>query len=416
MKKVTQAVLLAGGNSSRFYPFNSIGHKSLVELCGKPLIIHTLLELEKRGIKDVIIVEGSTQPISKSISLSEFKNLKIKFVTQKKPLGMGDGLLSAKNLLEPSFFLLNAYHFEVVEMISELEVSVESDLDIAVLTKEEKDLSQFGMVVREKGKTRIVEKEGKNAGVRIVGAYLLSKEFVDILNSVKLHEYNFEDALSEYSNKYELVLVDAKNPTFSLKYPWNILDAKDFILNISKPSISKSAKISKSAEIIGDVVIESGVKIMEGVVIKGPAYIGENAFIGNNVVLRDGVCIEKGAMIGANMEIKNAVVMKNTTTHSGFIGDSVVGVNTKIAAGFNTANVRLDRQEISAVVKEKKVGTGKKSFGVIIGNNTSIGIKVGTMPGVIVGNDVIIGPGTTVMENIPDDVSYYTEFKKIVKK
>ena len=38
------------------------------------------------------------------------------------------------------------------------------------------------------------------------------------------------------------------------------------------------------------------------------------------------------------------------------------------------------------------------------------------MPGVIIGNGSVIGPGTTVMENVEDNVTYYTEVKGIVKK
>lgn len=415
MKKITQAVLLAAGGSSRFYPFNYSGHKSLLVLGGKTLIERTVSNLARHGIEEIIVVENGSHEISKSNAVFP-SSVSVQYVTQRKALGMGDGLLSAREKLQDSFFLLNAYHFEVVEMLSELEASITKEIDIAVLTKEEQDLSQFGMVVKEKGKIKIVEKEGNSSGVRIVGAYALNKEFVSILHATKLHEYNFEDALSEYSNQHELVLVDAKNPTFSLKFPWNVLDAKDIILNTMVPSISKKAKISKSAEISGDVVVEDGVTIMESAVIKGPAYIGKNAFIGNNVVLRDGVCVEEGAVVGANMEVKNAVIMRHTTTHSGFIGDSVVGEHTKIAAGFNTANVRLDREEIFSVVKGKKTGTKRKALGVLMGSHNSIGIKVGTMPGIIIGNNTIIGPGTTVMENIFDDTSYYTEFKKIVKK
>lgn len=415
MKKITQAVLLAGGKSSRFYPFNYNGHKSLLMLGGKTLIEHTVSNLARHGIKEVIVVENVSHEISKS-NLTFPSSVTLHFVTQKKALGMGNGLQSASEKLHDHFFLLNAYHFEVVEMLSELEASITANSDIAVLTKEEQDLSQFGMVVKEKGKLKIVEKVGKSSGTRIVGAYLLQKEFLHILGAVKSHEYDFEDALSAYSNKHTLVLVEAKNPTFSLKFPWNVLDAKDLILNTLTPSISKKAKISKTAEITGNVVIEDGAVIMEYAVIKGPAYIGKKAFIGNNAVIRDGVCIEEGAVVGANMEVKNAVIMRHTTTHSGFIGDSVIGEYTKIAAGFNTANVRLDREEIFAVIKDKKTGTKHKALGVLMGSHNSVGIKVGTMPGVIVGNNVIIGPGTTVMENVPDNVSFYTEFKKTITK
>ncbi len=416
MKKVNQVILLAGGGSSRFYPYNSFGHKSLLILCGKPLIVHTLEALEKHGIKEVVIVEGSSNDVSQIVQNYKFKNLLIQFVVQKKPLGMGDALLTCEKILNSHFFLLNAYHFEAIELLSVLQASVEKESGIAVLTREEENMSEFGSIVKKNGKIKISEKSEKGKGSRVVGIYLLNQSFFKTLQNTAKHEYAFEDALSVYSKDHTLVLVDAKNPTLSLKFPWNVLDAKDILLNILKPSISKNAKISKGVQLLGDVTLEDGVEIMEGVVIRGPAFIGKNVLVGNNAILRKGVSLEEGVVIGANMEVKNAVIMDRSTTHSGFIGDSVIGQNTKIAAGFNTANVRLDRREISSLVKNKKTGTGKTSLGAMIGSNNSIGIKVGTMPGIIIGNNTIIGPGTTVMENIPDDISYYTEFKKIVKK
>jgi len=116
------------------------------------------------------------------------------------------------------------------------------------------------------------------------------------------------------------------------------------------------------------------------------------------------------------MEIKNSLVLENTTFHSGFIGDSVIGPNCKIGTSFNTTNVRLDRTNVSSFVGDKKTDTGLGSLGIIMGGSVVVGGNVSAMPGVIVGENVNIGPSTTVMKNIPSNTVYYTKFQEIVEK
>ena len=108
--------------------------------------------------------------------------------------------------------------------------------------------------------------------------------------------------------------------------------------------------------------------------------------------------------------------MAEATSHSGFIGDSIIGNKTKIGGMVCTANVRLDRKKVSAEVKEKKVESLRRHLGTIIGDNVILGAGVVTMPGVIIGNDTLIGPSTTIMENVPDQTTYYADFKAIIKK
>ena len=51
-----QAVILAAGESTRFWPLNK-KHKSLFKIMGKHLICYTLESLKKAGIKEVIVVQ-----------------------------------------------------------------------------------------------------------------------------------------------------------------------------------------------------------------------------------------------------------------------------------------------------------------------------------------------------------------------
>jgi bifunctional UDP-N-acetylglucosamine pyrophosphorylase/glucosamine-1-phosphate N-acetyltransferase len=191
---------------------------------------------------------------------------------------------------------------------------------------------------------------------------------------------------------------------------------KNLVLASLRKYISPTADIASSAQLIGEVYVDENAKIMENAVVKGPCYIGKNVLIGNNAVLRNGVDVEENSVIGANMEIKNTLLMEDSKTHSGFIGDSVIGVNCRIAAGFHTANVRLDRETVKVIVNGQKIDTGLKSLGIMVGNGARIGLKSSAMPGIIVGKNVSIGSGTSVMGNVGDNTKYYTKFQEVVIK
>ncbi|MEX0568953.1 MAG: DapH/DapD/GlmU-related protein, partial [Candidatus Njordarchaeota archaeon] len=156
------------------------------------------------------------------------------------------------------------------------------------------------------------------------------------------------------------------------------------------------------------------VKIYENAIIKGPAYIGKNTIIGNNVLVRES-SIEKNSIIGANMEVARSWLGIRSETHSGYIGDSIFANKVHVGAGFITGNVRLDRRIVKAKWKNKKIGTGLKKFGTIIGSNTEIGIHSGAMPGVLIGKNVKVGPGTLIFDNVPDNITIYAKQQIITK-
>ena len=101
-----QAVILAGGASSRFWPVNGY-HKSLIKIMGKPLILFLIEGLEKKGIKEVIIVQGPGKEVEEELKNQKLA-LPIKYVIQPEPKGTGDAILRAKQILGEQFFVFNA--------------------------------------------------------------------------------------------------------------------------------------------------------------------------------------------------------------------------------------------------------------------------------------------------------------------
>ena len=415
-----KAIVLTAGGSSRFWPLNS-EHKSLTKIMGKPLIWYTLSGLKKSKIKDVIIVQSPRGDIKKE--LKKYKlNLNIRYITQQKPKGMGNALWQARNLLKSNFFLLNGdvvCSEEIVKAILEKFKRTKSKSVLAGQKTENPEL--FG-IMRLK-KERILEiiekpKKGKEpSNIKVVGVYFLEPSFFNFYQKVKKHTYDLEDALSLYMKENETQLAVLKKlekdtPAF-LKYPWHLFSIKKYLFdNFLKHKISKSAKIAKNAVIQGKVFIEENVRIFENAVIKGHCYIGKNCIIGNNSLIREYVDLEEKVIIGANAEITRSMFQENSTTHSGYFGDSIIGKNCKIGTNSITANIRIDRGKIKSVIKDEKINTNLESLGCIMGNNTRAGIRSSFMPGILIGSNCVIGPGSMVTENIKDKALFYTKFNK----
>ena len=404
-----QAVILAAGQSSRFWPLNS-KNKSLIRIMGRSLIWHTVQSLKRAGIKEIIIIQSQNQEIGEEIKRFKLQGIEINYAVQKKPLGMGNALWQVRDLLKGKFLVLDVGRIDVDEIIK----GIKPKSKTVLFGQETNNPQLFGMA-KLKG-DRILEiiekpKKGKEpSNIRVVGVYLLEMKFFEAYKKVKKHQYDFEDALSLYMRKNDIkIIISAKTKQNipSLKYPWHLFDIEKYLFEkYLKSKIEKSAKISKGAIIKGKVYIGKNVRIFENAIIKGPCYIGDNSIIGNNSIIREYSNLENNVLVGALAEVARCVFQKDAHIHSGYFGDSILGRGCRIGAGMITANARIDREEIKTLVKGKKINTGMRSLGAIIGDGAEIGINCSLMPGVLIGSNCQIGPNSLVSKNLKNNAFF----------
>ena len=419
-----QAIILAAGESSRFWPLSEKKHKSLTKIMGKSLIEWTIESVARAGIKDIIIVQSPGSNLEKYLGDGEIHKVKLSYVTQNKAKGMGDAVMQTESLIkENNFFVLNPYVFNAdkfLRLMSDKQKKTGAKM-ILLGTKTDKPWNYGILELKGDRVLSIVEKpqpQEAPSNIKAVGIYLLPKEFFGYYKRVQEHTYAYEDALALYMKEKEVRMVETLEETPSLKYPWDLFKVNKLIMDSSlkKQKISKNVKIAKSAVIDGPVQIEENAIIFENAVIKGPCYIGRGCTIGNNTLIRRYTNLEDGVLIGANAEVTRSIFQSRSHIHSGYFGDSIVGEDVRIGAGIITANVKTDRQEIRPAVKDKKIETKLSSLGVIIGNRTHFGVGVKTMPGTIIGSRSMIGPSSTVMKNVPSDSIFYNKFEEVIKK
>ncbi len=110
---VRQAVIIAGGKSTRLRPYTKSYPRPLIQLRGKPLLHYAIHSLQKVGVDKITLVLGFAH--DKIVSYfakhaAEYPNVEFSFFIEEQPLGTGGALsvLDAQGKLDAHFFALNA--------------------------------------------------------------------------------------------------------------------------------------------------------------------------------------------------------------------------------------------------------------------------------------------------------------------
>jgi len=150
------------------------------------------------------------------------------------------------------------------------------------------------------------------------------------------------------------------------------------------------------------ISIGKGTVVEPGVYIQGPCIIGPNCVIRHGAYIRGSVVTGEGCVIGHDTEIKHAILLNRAMApHFNYVGDSILGNDSNLGAGVKLANFRLDHGEVSVLFQGKKIGTGLKKFGAIVGDGTQLGCNVVANPGTLLGPKVLCYPCLNIGGVIP---------------
>lgn len=407
----TIALILAGGIGKRFSPLTT--SKPLFHFLSKPLIEHQLISLRKAGFLKAVIV--SSKKDENEISKIKIKGLKTKIVVQSHASGMADAVLaSQEHIKDSSVLIINSSDLVEDNLFKEILQKKVGKSNNFIIAKKQKEYFSGGYLTFKKNKlSGIIEKPEENNQpsnlLNLVFHYFVSaNEFLEVLKSATSQDDDvYEKALTNFIKTNHVDVETYDGTWIPLKYPWHILDMNKYFLTNQGNFPNNAQEIASSAIIDKNVQIEKGARILENAVIKGPSYIGENTVIGTNSLVIEAM-IGKNCVIGFTSEVTRSYLGNRTWLHHNYIGDSVLEGNHFFGNGVVTANFRLDAGEIHSTLREQRINTKRKKFGVVVAKGTNIGVNASLMPGVKVGASATIGPGEIVYKDIKSKEKYYT--------
>ncbi|HOY17542.1 MAG TPA: UDP-N-acetylglucosamine pyrophosphorylase [Haliscomenobacter sp.] len=171
-------------------------------------------------------------------------------------------------------------------------------------------------------------------------------------------------------------------------YPWEVLPKiAEYIQELAQQLPADFEEIAPQ------VWVGQGTYIEKTALIMGPAIIGRNCQIRHSAFIRDQVIMGDRVVVGNSSEVKNAILFDEVQIpHFNYVGDSILGYRAHLGAGAILSNFKSTHDEINVYLDEKKMGTGLRKFGALIGDRVEIGSNAVLFPGTIVGRDAVIYP------------------------
>ncbi|MBW7954999.1 NTP transferase domain-containing protein [Candidatus Gracilibacteria bacterium] len=391
-----KAIILRAGEGSRLRPFSNTIPKPLIEIFGKSILEHNLENIYNSVDEIIIVVKYKKEEIINKLG-DNFNGVKINYFIQGDDKGTA-GALRGIDIKNSDILILNGDS-----------IFSKSDLDKIInlkgygaLVKEVEDPSKYGIFSQDNFgfATKIIEKPSEFVGnLANLGVYKFDNSILEISNNISLSqrgEYEITDSINEFIKNNKFNLIPISGDFIDVGYPWDILGANKYFLDHLNES-KIDGIVEDGVTIKGNIILAPGAILKSGTYIEGNIYIGENTSIGPNAYLRGSSVIGKNCHIGASVEIKNSSIGNKTNiAHLSYIGDSIIGNNINIGGGFISANLRHDNQNIKVPVKGVLTDTKLRKLGIIIGDNSKLGIKNYSYPGRVLENGSFTPPGEII--------------------
>ena len=297
-KRVRKAVIPAAGLGTRFLPATKALAKEMLPIVDKPTIQFIVEEALASGIEDILVVTGKSKRSIEDHFDSNFEleyNLKEKgkddllklvdestgirlhFIRQSHPRGLGDAVLQAKAFVgnEPFVVLLGDDLMDIngtktpltKQLIDDYEATHAST--IAVMPVPHEEVSAYGVIAPQgEGVNGLysvetfVEKpnpEDAPSDLAIIGRYLLTPEIFDLLEKQEPgagNEIQLTDAIDALNKTQRVFAREFKGKRYDvgdkygymktsieygLNHPQTKDDLRDYIISLGKQLEGKSA-------------------------------------------------------------------------------------------------------------------------------------------------------------------------------
>lgn len=392
-----QTVILAAGQGTRMRPLTDYYPKPMLPVAGRPIAAHAADAAVQAGASRLVFVVGYEADVVRDYFGAEYAGVPVSYATQEQQQGTADAVRAAKTHLEDGpFAVVNGDTVADADSFETLFASAP-----AVGTYRVEDPTQYGVFkVKDDRVVSVVEKPDDPPSDLInTGVYAFPAEaqaWLDVESSER-GELELTDVLARTCTEYAVTPVPF-DYWLDIGRPWELLEANEWALSTLETNVE--GDVDDDATVSGPVHIEEGATVRSGVVIEGPVYIDSGATVGPNAYVRGNTYIGPDAKVGHAVEVKNSVLREGATvSHLSYVGDSVLGWDVNLGAGTNVANLRHDDETVRTPVKGEMTDTGRRKFGVVLGDGAKTAINSSLNAGVKLGSGASTKPGETVLRD-----------------
>ncbi len=349
------ALILTGGDSLRLRPLSENRPKSMLPICGKPLLEHTFSRLVSQDFGRILIAADrfSNQPVELLGDCPQAD-----FLLNAVPCGNCVPVFRAAELSDDdSITVIFGNILTDIDLSDAQKEHLSSGADVTlVLTPVQNPANHILAVADKSGSiTELIPepaRENCRSDLAVTGIMIFSRE-----TALRAKDYNdlladfLPSLISEGRNVRGIV---SDGFFLSIETPEDYFSAvraaeKGLITGFSAPEkqIPSSACVSAGAKISHDSVIGENVTVCRGAEISGAiildgAYIGERAVVEGGIIgfgarLLAGASVREGAVVGSSAVIgEQAVVQCGVRIHGGVHLDSFACADRDVRHGISS--------------------------------------------------------------------------------
>lgn len=225
-----QAVILAGGYGKRLGKISKKFPKSLIRINKIPFLKYQIDYLRKNNIKSILMCLGyKNQMIKDYVNQNKFKNIKIDFSVEKKPLGTGGSLILAEKKLQNFFLLIYGDSLLDINLKKFISKFKKSDKKSLILIKKNNE-KLIKSNIKIKGKNLFYEKKNPD------NSFLYVDYGMMIINKLALKGFD-KNKFIDFSEILNLMIKNKR-----IQY---IITKKNFYEIGTKLGIARTAKYVK---------------------------------------------------------------------------------------------------------------------------------------------------------------------------
>jgi NDP-sugar pyrophosphorylase family protein len=324
-----KVIIPAGGHGTRLRPLTYDIPKVLLPV-GNSFILKTIIAhlTNFKVIDEIIISTNESFKIIKEKIGSDYKNVKISYIWEKKRLGGAGCVKNASKNINQDFIVFLGDNISNININNLKEFHESKNSDATLMLVESNTPWLYGVVnTNEKGEIlEFLEKPDKSLFKEAyisTGIYMFKPDSLDSLD-----ENEFMDNTGEI---FPRIMKEGKQ-VYGYK-------TDDYWLDIGKPENYLSANRWILEEMDKKVSHNSKIRYMKLINYIKPVYIGENCTLSLNTELGPNTTILDNNKVGDYSKIKNSIVFQNCQIgNSCNIIDSVISHNTIVSDGVTVKN------------------------------------------------------------------------------
>lgn len=335
-----KAIIAAAGKGTRLRPLTFTANKHLLPIANKPLLFYPLENIAAVGVKEVgIIVNETRGAVEKVVGKGSKWGLKITYINQPEPLGVGHVVKISQAFLgkSPFVYILGDNIFtKGIENSYKYFIKTKPDALLTIIEHEEN--FRLGVPFFEGRKlVKVVEKPKKPPNkFGVPGLYYFSHHVFEAFSGKNAIKPSARGEL-EITDLYNYLLkhgyrVEVKE----IKGEWldpgkfdDSLEANRLMLELNCISQIKG-DVDTDSKLMGKIMVGKGSKITNSQIV-GPVSIGENvhihdSYIGpytsvanrciiNNAALEYSIIMEGSNIIDTPSRIEASMIGKEATIH-----------------------------------------------------------------------------------------------------